>query len=153
MKSLSEAKLRYGFPKNVKFHFCPIFWAIFRFYQQFHCKIYVWRWCGPDLIFCVVIFITLSFQIKKNQIWKILSTWVFVAPKCQQCFKILQLVWTLTPNKFSAKLFWCRIFAQTIVFHLCFMEITTLISASLQVRHNRSSKLLKIFIKSTFWQF
>ena len=29
MKSLPEAKLRYGFPDNVKFHFCPVFWAIF----------------------------------------------------------------------------------------------------------------------------
>ena len=28
-KSLSEAKLRYGFPKCVKFHFRPGFWAIF----------------------------------------------------------------------------------------------------------------------------
>ena len=25
MKSLSEAKLKYGFLKNVKFHFCPVF--------------------------------------------------------------------------------------------------------------------------------
>ena len=31
MKSLCEAKLRYSFPKNVKFHFCSVFWAIFWF--------------------------------------------------------------------------------------------------------------------------
>ena len=71
MKSLSETKLRYGFQKNVKFHFCPVFWAIFWFYQQFHCKIYIWRWSGPNLIFFMVISITLYFQIKKIQILKI----------------------------------------------------------------------------------
>ena len=54
-----------SFPKNVKFHVCPVVWAIFRFYPQFYGKIHVWRWCGPNLIFCLVIFITLSFQIKK----------------------------------------------------------------------------------------
>ena len=37
--------------KNVKFHFYPAFWAILRIYQQFHCKIYVWRWCETKLIF------------------------------------------------------------------------------------------------------
>ena len=35
-----------------------------------------------------------DFSNKKIQISKILSMWVFVAPKCQQSFKILQLVWT-----------------------------------------------------------
>ena len=29
MKSLSEAKLKYGFLKNVKFHFCPVFLGYF----------------------------------------------------------------------------------------------------------------------------
>ena len=38
---LCEAKLRCLFPKNVKFHFCPVFWAVLLLYQQFHCKIYV----------------------------------------------------------------------------------------------------------------
>ena len=70
MKSLSQAKVRYGFPKNVKFHFCLIFWAVLRFYQQFHCKICVWRWYGPNLIFFLVISITLSFQIKKMKFQK-----------------------------------------------------------------------------------
>ena len=41
-----------------------------------------------------------DFSDKKIKISKILSMWVFVAPKCQQSFKILQLVWTLTRNKF-----------------------------------------------------
>ena len=35
MKTLSEAKLRYHFPKNVKFHFWFVFWAILR-YNHFH---------------------------------------------------------------------------------------------------------------------
>ena len=43
-------------------------------------------------------------------------------------------------------------FTKTIVFYPYIME-TTLISIWLQVRHNCSSKLLKIFIKSIFWQF
>ena len=29
----------------------PCFGAILRFYQEFNCKIYVWRWCEPNLIF------------------------------------------------------------------------------------------------------
>ena len=65
MKSLSEAKQRYGFPK------------------KFHGNIY-----------------NSVFSEKKNQISKILFTWVFVAPKCKKCFKTWQEVWTLTPNKF-----------------------------------------------------
>ena len=28
------------------------------------------------------------------------TIWVFVTQKCQQKFKILQLAWTLTPNRF-----------------------------------------------------
>ena len=73
MKSSSEAKLRYYFPKNIKFHFCLVFWAIFWFYQQFHCKIYVWRWCQSNLGFFMVISITLIFQIKKFKFPKFCS--------------------------------------------------------------------------------
>ena len=54
---------------------------------------------------------------QKVQIQKTLSTWVFVAPKCQQNFEILQLVCTLTSNKFWTKCLRCLIFAQTKVFH------------------------------------
>ena len=100
IKSQSEAKLRCSFPKNVKFYFCSGFWAILRFYQQFHCKIYVliMDWWGPNLIFFLVISITLSCQIKKIEIPKILPMSIFVAPKCRQNVKILQLVWILTTN-------------------------------------------------------
>ena len=122
MNSLSETKLRNGFPQNVKFHFCPVFGLFFDFINN------LWRWCGPNLVFFMVISIILSFQLKKNQILKILSTWIFVTPKCQQSFMILQLLWTLTPNKFWTKCFICLIFAQTILFHPHFIEITTLIS-------------------------
>ena len=65
MKMLSEAKVRYSFPKNIEFHICPVFWAILRFYQKFHWKVY--GWCKPNLIFfLVVISIALSFHIKKS---------------------------------------------------------------------------------------
>ena len=66
MECLSKAKLRYGFPKNIKFHFYSVFWAILQFYQQFHSKIYAWIWYGLILIFFLVISITLPFQIKEN---------------------------------------------------------------------------------------
>ena len=41
MKSLSEVELRYGFPKSVKSHICPVIWSVLEFYQQLHCKIYL----------------------------------------------------------------------------------------------------------------
>ena len=149
MKSLSESEVTYSFPKNVKFHSCLVFWANLWFYQQFHCKIYVWRWCEPNLIFFLVISKTLSFQMKKkNQIPKILPVWVFVALRHQQNFEILHLLSSLIPTKFWTKCLRCLIFAQTIVFHTYFMEITTLISIWLQLSHNGWSKLLQIFIKS-----
>ena len=113
-------------PKNIKFYSYPVFWAIFRFYQHFHCTIYVWRSCGPNLSFFMVIFISLPFQIKKFKFQKF-CLHVFVALKSQS-FKILLLVWTLTPNKFWAKCFRCLIFAQTIVFCQYFMKTTNLIS-------------------------
>ena len=89
----------------------------------------------------------LIFPDKKTQIPKILSTWIFVA-QCQQNFEILELVWNLTPNTFWRKCLRCLIFAQTIVFHQHCMKITSLISIWLQLSHNGSSKLFKIFIKS-----
>ena len=65
-----------------------------------------------------------AFSVKKNQIPKIL--------------KFLR----------------CLIFAQIIVPHPYFMEITTLISIWLQLNHNDSSNLLKNFSKLIFfWQF
>ena len=81
---------------------------------------------------------------------KILSMWIFVAQKWQQSFKNLQLVCALATRKFSKKCLRCLIFAQTIVFHWYFMEIIILISIWMQVRHNGSSKLLNILIKSIF---
>ena len=104
MKSLSESEVTYSFPKNVKFHSCLVFWANLWFYQQFHCKIYVWRWCEPNLIFFLVISKTLSFQMKKkNQIPKILPMWVFVALRHQQNFEILHLLSSLILTKFWTK--------------------------------------------------
>ena len=35
MKRLSEAKVRYGYPKNAKFHFYPNFWAIYDVINNF----------------------------------------------------------------------------------------------------------------------
>ena len=147
MKSLPEPKVRYSFPKNVKLHFCPVFWVILWFYPQFHCKIYVWSWWRPNLIF--------SYS-DKLQIPKILSTLVFVGPKvltsvkCKQNFKILLLAWTLTPNISLTKCLRFLIFAQTIVFHAYFIEITTVITIWLQLNHNSSSDLLKNFCKLNF---
>ena len=59
----------------------------------------IWAQLGlfPDKIYNFV------FSDKKNKILKSLPTWVFVAPKCWQNLKILQLAWTLTPNKFWTK--------------------------------------------------
>ena len=47
-----------------------IFALFFRDILQFHCKIYAWRWCEPNLTFFMVISITLSFQIKKIKFQK-----------------------------------------------------------------------------------
>ena len=92
----------------------------------------------------------MSFQIKKIEIPKILSTWVFAASKYQQNFKILQLAWTLTPNQFWTKCLRCLIVAQEIVFHSYFMEITSFIFIWLQLNHYGSSNLLKNFSKLIF---
>ena len=81
-------------------------------------------------------------QIRKIDTPKILPMWVFVAQKCQQNVEILQLVWTLTPNKFWTKCLRCLIFTQKIVFHPYFREITTSISICLQLNHNGCSNLL-----------
>ena len=62
MKSLSETKLRHGFAKNVKFHFCHVICAVLRFYLSDLCMKMMWVQCD----FFLVIFITLFFQIKKS---------------------------------------------------------------------------------------
>ena len=49
----------------------------------------------------------------KSQIFAYICS---IRPKCRQNFKILQLAWTLTPNKFWTKCIRCLIFTQT-VFH------------------------------------
>ena len=97
-----------------------------------------------QLDFFLIIFITLSFQIKKFKFQKFCPRG-FLWPKSVNKMK---LVWTLTPNKFWIKCLRCLVFAQTIVFNQYFMETTTLISIWLQLSHNGGSKLLKIFIKS-----
>ena len=111
----------------------------------------MWRWCEANLSLFLVISITLSFQIKKIQIPKIFVMWFFVAPNFQQNFEILLLLWTLTTNKFWTKCLRCLTLAQTIIFHPYFMEMTTLMSILLQLSHNGSSKLLKMFSKSFFF--
>ena len=147
MKSLCQANVTV-FQLNVKFHFCPIFCAILPFYQQFRCKIYVWRWCGPNVIFFLVISIALSFQIKKSNS----KTFVHVG-FCSS--KVFATFWDFsagiefyTQSVSKKKRLRLLIFAQTILLHSYIMEITTLIYIWLQLSHNGSSKLLKIFIKS-----
>ena len=83
MKSLSQAKGRSGFPQKCKAYILPCFGAILRFYQEFNCKIYVWRWCEPNLIFPGNIYGAFSGKKKSNST---LPMWVFVAPKCWQNF-------------------------------------------------------------------
>ena len=113
MKSLSEAKVRLCFPKKYKVF--SVFLAILWFYLQFHCKIYAWRWCESNLIFFLVISVTLSFQVKKFKFQKFCFHGFLWPLSVDKIFKILQLVWTLTPNKFWPKCLRYLIFAQTIV--------------------------------------
>ena len=80
---------------------------------------------------------------KKNKISKMLFTWVFV-----NILRFCSWYGLSTPNKIWTKCLGCLISAQTIVFYQNFIEITTLISIWLQLRHNGSSRMLKIFIKS-----
>ena len=150
MKSLSEAKLRYSFPKDVKFHFALLFWVILRFYHQFHCKIYVWTWCGLSLIFILVISIILPFQVKKSQISNILPTWGSVASGCQQSFKNSQLVWTLTPDKFSTECPICLIFTQIIIF-LPLLEITSLYASGNLNSGNQTLFQQRTSVTNTNW--
>ena len=107
------------------------------------------KWRVQVDFFFMAISITLSLQIKKISNFKILSSWVFVAPNCQG-FKILWLVWTLTPNKFWTKCLKCLIFTQTIAFHPYFIDMTSFISIWLQLNHNGSSNLLKNYSKLNF---
>ena len=76
-----------------------IFMTTFQNVKSNLCMKIIWAQLGlfPDKIYNFV------FSDKKNKILKSLPTWVFVAPKCWQNFKILQLAWTLTPNKFWTK--------------------------------------------------
>ena len=106
-------------PPPKKIHICSVFGATSWFYLQFHCKICVWTWQEQNSIFFLVISITLSFQIKRNSNLNCPRgfLWPFAVPKCQQNFEILQLIWTVTPNKLQAKCLTCLIFAQTTVFH------------------------------------
>ena len=130
--SLSEIKVKYCFPKNVKFNFCPLFWAILWFYWKFNCQIYVWR-CEPKLSFSLLISITLSF----------FPTWVFVS---QNVDKILKFCSLYGPWHFLDIL--NKMLQMSIVFYSYSIKITTLISIWLQLSHKGSSKLLKSFIKS-----
>ena len=128
MKRLSEANLRYGFPKSVKFHFySPVFGLFCDFIKNFivrfiHEDDVNPTWFFPDNIY------NLSFSDKKKSNPKILPAWVFVPPKCQQNFDVLQLVWTLIPKNFWIKSLRCLIFALTIVFHLQWIEFLEILS-------------------------
>ena len=50
-----RSKTQIPLPKKCKISFLPSFFALLQLYQQFHGKIYVWRWCEPKLIFVLVI--------------------------------------------------------------------------------------------------
>ena len=144
IKNLSQAKVRYGFPKTVKFHFCFVFWAISWFLSTISLQSLCMKMIWPQVDFCSGnIYIVWSFQLKKKQLPKILPMRDFVPLKS---FEILQLVWILTPNKSCPR---CMILPQAIVFHPYFIEITSFISIWLQFRHYGSTKLLKNF-KSNF---
>ena len=67
MKSLSETKLRYSFPKNVKFHFLGLFCD---FSYNFIIKFMYEDDVGLTWFFFMVLFIILSFQIKKIKFQK-----------------------------------------------------------------------------------
>ena len=83
MKSLSKAKVRYySPPKKSKISLLPCFWA-----NKFDINNLIARFMYEDDVttsfFCSGnIYVTLSIQIKKNQIPKILPMWVFVPLKC-----------------------------------------------------------------------
>ena len=69
-----------------------------------------------------------AFSDKKSNS-KYLVHMTFCGPKVSSKFwDFMQLVWTLTPNKFWTKCLRCLIFIQIIVSHTYFIEITTLIS-------------------------
>ena len=72
----------------------------------------MWAW----LDFFLVLYIAFSFHIKENSNPKYLPTYVVFAQSVDKILKILQLAWTLTPNKFWTKCIRCLIFTQT-VFH------------------------------------
>ena len=105
---LSKTEVQLSNKYKISLLLC-FFWGILQFSQQFHCKIYIWRWRGPNLIFFLVISITLSFQIKQNLNSKNFVHMGFCGPKCWQNFNILQLAWSLTPNKFWTKYLRCLI--------------------------------------------
>ena len=129
---MTRLKTEIQLPKNVKFHFYLVFWAILWFDQQFQCEIYVWRCCGPNLIFFQVIFNNFVFSDKKHSncknfahIWFSWSSMVNKILRFCSC--------DLTPNKFWTKCLKCLVFAKTTVFHPYFLEITTFISIWLQL--------------------
>ena len=123
IKSLPETKLRYGFPKNLKFQFCPVFWATLQFYPQSNFKIYVWRWCEPKLIFFWFFFYSDKKKIKFQKFCPHGFLWLWSIAKI---LGSLQLAWTVTPNKFWTKCLRCLIFLGTIVFHPYFVDMITI---------------------------
>ena len=154
MKSLSETKVRYSFPKKCKVLYLPCFFGLFydfinnfivRFIREDDVSP---TWFFPNNIFNLSLTLPFKIKKKKSQIPKILSIWLFAALKCQQISEIFQSLLTLTLDKFWTKYLRWLIFAQAIVFCPNFMEITTSISIWLQLTYNGSLKLLRIFIKS-----
>ena len=99
-ESYAKEKVRYSFPKNVKFHFCPAFRLINTILSTISLSDLCMKMMWPQVDFCSGdIYITLSFRVIKK-ILKILPMWDFVPLKCRQNMEILQLVWILTTNKF-----------------------------------------------------
>ena len=88
MTSLSEGKVRSCFPTKCKISLLPCFWA--NEYDSINNFIVTFMYEDD---------VTLSFQMKKIQIPKILPMWVLAPLKRQQNFEVLQLVCILTPNK------------------------------------------------------
>ena len=133
-------------PQKCKAYILPCFGAILRFYQQFNCKIYVWRWYEPNLIFPGNIYG--AFSGKKNQIP--LCPCEFLQPRSVD--KTLRFC--------SRDGLWHLINVEQNVSHVSdFCPNNTIllifygnnhydIHLIVQLSHKGNSKLLKIFIKS-----
>ena len=100
MKSLPETKTDILLPKKCKMSFLPFLFGLFYDFIKNLIVRFMYEDDMSPTLFSSSNNYNFVFSDKKIQIPKILPTWVFVALKCQQNFEILQLVWTLAPNKF-----------------------------------------------------